>query len=116
MQALLNRDHEIVGFQVAQFQVGVPRDPEEVVTLHGHAWEQQANVEGHHLFQGNGFVDGCVIGRDEICGELHKSGQHFLRHFHPGQLALPAVGVNHQRRHVEAQVADERKGVRRVNG
>ena len=48
-QALLQGLHQVVGLQVAQFQVGVAGDTEEVVALHLHAGEQQLQVEGHHL-------------------------------------------------------------------
>ena len=48
-QALLDRDHEIVGLEITQFQVGVSGDAEEIMAFDLHAREEKAEVEGHHL-------------------------------------------------------------------
>ncbi|CAI8359050.1 MAG: Uncharacterised protein [Cyanobium sp. ARS6] len=55
-QPLLNGDHQIVSFEVAQFQIRIPGDAEEIVPLDAHAWEEKAEVEGHHLLERNGRV------------------------------------------------------------
>ena len=111
MEALLDGDHQIVGLQVSQLQVCIAGDAEEVVTLHGHAWKQEAEVEGHHLFKGHCCVHGLWIRLAQVGGDGHKARQDFLRNLHPGQQALAAVGIDDQCRHIQAEVADEREGM-----
>ena len=79
--------------------------------LHVHAWEQQAEVEGHHLLQRHGRVNGFGLLAAQVGRDLDEAGQVFLRHLHPGKFLLTRIGVAHQGGHVEAQVADEGKGV-----
>ena len=106
-QTLFDGNHQIVCFQVPQFQVGVPGDSEEVMPLDAHAWEQQTQVEGHDLFQRHGGVNRSVLGSGQIRWDGDESRKDRLRHFHSGQQALSGFRISNQRRHIQAQVADE---------
>ena len=110
-QPLLQGLHQIIGFQVTQFQVCVAGDAEEVVTFHMHAREQQPEVECHHLLQRHGGVHRLGLFSAQLGGNLNEAGQVFLGHLHPGELLLARIRIPHQGSHVEAEVADEGEGV-----
>ena len=112
-QAFLQGNHEIVRFQFTQFQISVAGDTEEVVPLNGHAWEEQAKVEGHQLLQGQCGVE-AVTAVSQLQGQLDEARQVFLWNFDPRKLLLTAFRVADQCRNVEAQVADEWKRVSRI--
>ena len=82
---------------------------------HDHSREQQPDVEGHHLLQRHGGVDAVVNRFAQLRGNRHEARQHRLGHLHPGQLTLTAVGVHHQGRNVEAQIADEGERMGRIH-
>ena len=115
-QPFLQGLHQVIGLEIPQFQVGVAGDPEEVVTLHGHAGEEQLQVEGHQLLQRHGGETGGGNAGAELGGDLHEARQDFLGHLHPGELLLTAVGIADQGRHVETEVAHERERVGRIDG
>ena len=50
-QALFDRDHQIVGFQVAELQVCIPGHSEKVMAFDAHSWKKQAEIEGNHLLK-----------------------------------------------------------------
>ena len=113
-QTLLQRIHEVVRFQFPQLQVRVAGDPEGVVGLHAHAWEQQAQVVGHHLLQGDGGVEQALL-TSQLKGHLDEARQILLGHFHPRKLLLTGIRVPNQGSDVEAEVADEGKRVGRIH-
>ena len=114
-QALLNGDHQIISFQVAQFQIRIPGDAEEVVPLDAHAWKEKAEVEGHHLLQGNGRVNCLRLFSCEVGGYGNESRQDRLRHLHAGQQPLTGVRIVNQSRHIQAEIAHEGKGMSRIH-
>ena len=84
--------HEVVSFQLPQFQVGVAGDPEGVVGLHAHAREEQAEVVGHHLLQGDGGVEQALLA-SQLKRQLDEARQILLGHLHPRKLLLTGVGI-----------------------
>ena len=86
------------------------------MTFNRHAREEQGKVEGDHLFQWNRTVDRGWILIAEFRGDRHEPGKVLLRNLHPRELALIRFGVTNDRGHVDAQVADEREGVGRIDG
>ncbi len=91
-QPLLQGIHEVVSFQLPQFQVGVAGDPEGVVGLHAHAGEQQAQVVGHHLLQGDGGVEQALLA-SQLKRQLDEARQILLGHLYPRKLLLTGVGI-----------------------
>ena len=79
--------------------------------LHLHAGEEQLQVEGHHLLEGNGGEDRLGFGGAQLSGQFDKPRQVFLRDLDPGELLNAAVGIADQGRDVQAEVADEGEGV-----
>ena len=110
-QAFLQRQHQIVGLQIPQLQIGITGDAEEVVALHRHAREEQREIEGNHLLQRNGAVDRRRIVIAQLRWDGHEAREVLLRNLHPGKLSLIRFWITDHSRHVHAQVADERERV-----
>ena len=51
----------------------------------------------------------------KIGGNCDEAGQDLLGNLHTGELALTALGVADQSCHIQAQIAHEREGMRRIN-
>ena len=85
------------------------------MTLHLHAWKQQAEVEGHHLLERHGGIHRLGLPAAEFGGDLHKARQDFLGHLHPGEFLASRIGIPDQGCHVEAEVADEGERVRGID-
>ena len=75
--------------------------------LDRHAREQLLQVEGDHLLEGDGGVNGFVLLAAQVRGDGDEARQIFLGNFHPGKLPLSCFRINNHGRNVEAQVADE---------
>ena len=63
------------------------------MALHLHAWEEPAQVEGHHLFQGHGGEDRWGLAAAEIGGDFDEPRQDFLRHLDPGKFLLAGFWI-----------------------
>ena len=111
---MFDRDHEIVGFKVAELQVGIPGDPEKVMAFDAHSWKEQTEIEGNHLLKRHCCVHWLGIRAAKLNGNRDKARKDLLRNLHSGQLALTRLWVMDQGGHVEAEIANERKGMGRI--
>ena len=57
-----------------------------------------------------------MAARAELGGNRHEAGQDLLRHLDPRELLLARVWITDHGRHIETEVAHERKGMRRIYG
>ena len=85
------------------------------MALHHHAREQPLQVEGHHLLQGHGGEHWRRTAFTQVGGNLHETGQVLLGHLDPGELVMARIGIADQGSDVEAEVADEGKGMGRIH-
>ena len=87
-QTLLKGKHQVIGFEIPQFQVGIAGHAEEVMPLHAHPRKEEIEVEGDHLFQRYGGVDGFGIALTQLGGNGDEAGQVLLGNLHPCELTL----------------------------
>ena len=85
------------------------------MTLDHHAGKEELQVERHQLFQRHRREHRRGFAAAELGGDRHEARQDLLGNLHPCELLLAAVGIADQGRHVEAEVAQERKGVGRIH-
>ena len=102
----LDGGQEVVGFLVADHEVGIAGHPEGVGRLDLHAREEHREVFGDHLFQ---RVEPGAVGRDLEPGQQRRD-------LHPGEAALAVAPVPHHDGEVQRQVGDIGEGVAGVDG
>ena len=98
-QLVLDRPQQVVGL-VGHREVGVARDPEDVVVDDLHAGEELVEV-----------LRDQVLERDEraAVADGDEAREHLLRHLHAREGLLPGLRVAHQHGERERQVGDVRE-------
>ena len=85
------------------------------MTFNAHSWKEQAEIESNDLLKRHCCVQWLGISAAKLSGNGDKARKDLLRNLHPGQLALPRLWVMDQGGDVEAEIANEGKGMGRIH-
>ena len=108
LQLRFDHRHQIVGFLLILFRIGVPGDPENFAGDDLHAGEQHVQVVHHDDFQG-----------DEVIRLPHPDetgGPEPDRYLDPRQAQFPGARIAERYQKIHGEVGDERKRMRRIDG
>ena len=80
-----------------------------------HSWKEQAEIEGNHLFKRHCRMQRLGIRAAQLNRNRDKARKDLLGNLHSSQLALARLWVVDQGGHVEAEIANEGKGMGRIH-